>query len=122
MDKEKQLMITEIWGTSKFKDVLSKEAQPRQFPEMNNVIREFITLHLNSQLTKSIRICASFNNALHITQFQFFYICFFSFHSQMFDNKEESHYRIQREVIFNIKLSRSLSFSHSQREPTHFSS
>ena len=79
MDKEKQLMITEIWGTSKFKDVLSKEAQPRQFPEMNNVIREFIRLHLNSQLTKSTRICASFNNALHITQFQFFYICFFSF-------------------------------------------
>ena len=117
-------MITEIWGTSKFKDVLSKEAQPRQFPEMNNVIREFITLHLYSQLTKSIRICASFNNALHINSVSvlLYLFLFFSFHSQMFDNNEESHYRIQREVIFNIKLSRSLSFSQSQREPTHFSS
>ena len=65
-------MITEIWGTSKFKDVLIKEAHPGQFPEMNNVIREFITLHLNSQLTKSIRICASFNNALHTIQFKNF--------------------------------------------------
>ena len=118
-------MITEIWGTSKFKDVLSKEAQPRQFPEMNNVIREFIRLHLNSQLTKSTRICASFNNALHTynsVSVLLYLFLFFSFHSQMFDNNEESHYRIQREVIFNIKLSRSLSFSQSQREPTHFSS